>query len=245
MKRILLVALLIMIAALTGCTSGLSHGDRTSDDTHAFLLEITQLTDQIESDTPAKGEAFLVIKYTVENLLNQQDVPRQWTDQLKLEAEDETYEPVMLDSLADQMWETSLAANESMTGYIVYTVPCGDDTDDDDEDEVDIENFKLTLTFPVSGNEEVYEFRPIDRRIGVNADYVLTRLEQIARTKRIPVIGGLLASISSAPIRHLGIELVPEEEIDGLLEETEDLSEDAARAVVEDYLATHGRGQLE
>lgn len=233
MKRMLLVALLIMLAALTGCTSGLAHGDSTSDDAHTFVLHITQLTDQIESDTPPEEEVFLVIKYEVENLRNQQDSQRQWTDQLKLEAEEEIYEPTLLDSLADQMWETALAANESMTGYIVYTVPD------------DIEDFKLTLTFPVSGNEEVYEFRPVDRRIGVNADYVLTRLEQIARTKRIPVIGSLLASLSSAPIRHLGIVLVPEEEIDGLLEETEDLSEDAKRALVEEYLVTQGHGLLE
>ena len=243
MKRILLVALLIVLASLTGCTSGLSHGDRTSDDTHAFLLDITQLTDQIESDTPPEGEVFLVIKYTVENLLNQQDSQRQWTDQLKLEAEEETYEPILLDSLADQMWATELSAGEAKTGYIVYTVPCGDDNEGDDEG--DIENFKLTLTFPVSGNEAVYDFRPVDRRTGVNADYVLTRLEQIARTKRIPVIGGLLASISSAPIRHLGIILVPEEEIDHLLEQTEDLSEEARKALVEDYLLTHGHGLLE
>ncbi|UCB43266.1 MAG: DUF4352 domain-containing protein [Dehalococcoidales bacterium] len=233
MKRILLVALLIMLAALTGCTSGLMHGDRTSDDAHAFLLHITQVMDQIETDTPPEDEVFLVVKYEIENLRNQQDSPRQWTDQLKLEADEEIYEPTLLDSLVDQMWETLLSANEAMTGYIVYTVPD------------DIEDFKLTLTFPVSGNEEVYDFRPVDRRIGVNADYVLTRLEQIERTKRIPVIGGLLASLSSAPIRHLGIILVPEEEINELLEDIEDLSEDATRAVVEDYLVTHGHGLLE
>ena len=233
MKRIFVTTLIITLLMLTGCTSGLTPGNETSDDTHSFLLEICQITDTIESDTPPEGEVFLVIKYTVKNLLNQQDSQRQWTDQLKLEAEEETYNPILLDSLDNQMWETSLSANESVTGYIVYTVPD------------DIEDFKLTLTLPVSGNEAVYEFRPVDRRIGVNADYVLTRLEQIQRTKRIPVIGGLLASLSSAPIRHLGIILVPEEEIDELLENIEDLSEDATRAQVEDYLATHGHGLLE
>ncbi len=233
MKRTFLTTLIITLVMLTGCTSGLTPGNETSDDTHSFLLISGQITDIIEPDTPPAGDVFLVIKYEVANLRGQQDSRCQWTDQLKLEAEDEIYEPILLDSLADQMWETSLAANEAMTGYIAYIVP--------DE----IEDFKLTLTFPVSGNEAVYEFRPIDRRIGVNADYVLTRLEQIARTKRIPVIGGLLASISSAPIRHLGIILVPEEEIDGLLEQTEDVSEDAARVIVEEYLVTHGHGLLE
>jgi len=234
MKRILLVTLLITLAALTGCASGLGHGGRASDDAHAFLLDLTQLTDQIESEVPPKDEVFLVIKYSIENLRNQPDSLRQWTDQLKVEVDEETYHPVWVDSLADQMWETTLAAGEvTESGYIVYTVPD------------DIEDFKLTLTFPVSGNEEVFECRPVDRRIGVNADYVLTRLEQIARTKRIPVIGGLLASISSAPIRHLGIILVPEEDINGLLEDIKDLSEDATTVVVEEYLTTHGHGQLE
>jgi hypothetical protein len=233
MKRILLVALLIVLATLTGCTSGLTPGEETSDDIHSFLLISCQITDIIEPDTPPAGDVFLVVKYEVKNLRDQPDSWCQWTDQLKLEADGEIYEPVLLDSLADQMWETSLAANEAKTGYIVYIIP--------DE----IENFKLTLTFPVSGKETVYEFRPVDRRIGVNADYVLTRLEQIARTKRIPVIGGLLASISRAPIRHLGIVLVPEEEIDELLEETKDVSEDAARVIVEEYLITHEHGLLE
>ena len=233
MKRIFLTTLIITLVMLTGCASGLTPGNETSDDTHSFLLEICQITDIIESDTPPEGEVFLVIKYTVKNLRDQLDSQRWWTDQLKLEAEEETYNPILLDSLANQMWETSLAANEAMTGYIVYIVPD------------DIEDFKLTLTFPVSVNEAVYEFRPVDRRIGVNADYVLTRLEQIQRTKRIPLIGGLLTSLSSAPIRHLGIILVPEEDIDELLEQTEDLSEDATRVVVEEYLVTHGHGLLE
>lgn len=234
MKRIILVALLITLAALTGCASGLGHGGRASDDTHAFLLNLTQLTDQIESEVPPKDEVFLVIKYSIENLRSQPDTLRQWTDQLKVEVDEETFHPVWVDSLADQMWETTLAAGEvTEPGYIVYTVPD------------DIEDFKLTLTFPVSGNEEVFECRPVDRRIGINADYVLTRLEQMERTKRIPVIGGLLASISSAPIRHLGIILVPEEDINGLLEDIKDLSEDATTVVVEEYLTTHGHGQLE
>ncbi len=222
-----------MLIALTGCTSALSHGSESSDDTHSFLLHLGQVTDQVDTEFPGEDEVFLIIKYEVENLSSQDDSLRQWTDYIEIVEDEEIYEPVLLEGLADQMWETTLSAGESKTGYIAYTVPD------------DFEDFDLTFTFPVSGNEELYVFRPVDRRIGVNADFVLTRLDQIVRTKGIPIIGGLLASISGAPIRHLGVMLVPEEEIDDLLEQTEDLSEEARRALVEDYLLTHGHGLLE
>lgn len=233
MKRVLLVALVIMLAALTGCTSALSHGSESSDDVHMFLLHIGQITDQVDTEFPDEGEVFLIIKYEVENLSNQDDSPRQWTGQIEIEADEETYEPVWLDALENQMWETTLSAGEARTGYIAYAVPD------------DFEDFDLTFTFPVSEDEVLYVFRPVDRRISENADFVITRLEQIRKTKRIPVIGGLLAAISGAPIRHLGVLLVPEEEIDDLLEQTEDLSEEARKAFVEDYLLTHGHGLLE
>lgn len=233
MKRILLATLIIMLIALTGCTSALSHGTERSDDTHMFLLHIGQITDQVYSEFPGEDEVFLIIKYEVENLHSQDDSQRQWTDQIEIEADDETYEPVLLDALPDQMWETTLTAGESRTGYIAYTVPD------------DFEDFDLTFTFPVSEEEVLYVFRPVDRRIGENADFVLIRLDQIERTKRIPLIGGLLASISGAPIRHLGVMLVPEEEIDDLLEQTHDLPEETRKALVEGYLLTHGHGLLE
>jgi hypothetical protein len=233
MKRILLAILVIMLAVLTGCTSALSHGGESSDDTHKFLLHLGQITDQVDTEFPDEGEVFLIIKYEVENLSNQDDSQRQWTDYIKIEADEDIYEPVWLDALADQMWETTLAAGEARTGYIAYTVPD------------DFEDFDLTFTFPVSGDEVLYVFRPVDRRIGVNADFVLTRLDQIERTKRIPLIGSLLAAISGAPIRHLGVMLVPEEEIDDMLEQTKDLSEEARRAFVEEYLITHEHGLLE
>ncbi|HEY41669.1 MAG TPA: hypothetical protein G4O18_07395 [Dehalococcoidia bacterium] len=233
MKRILLPTLIIILFALTGCTSALSHGAESSDDAHKFLLHIGQVTDQLDTDYPGEGKVFLIVKYEIENLRNQDDSQRQWTDQIKIEVDEETYEAVWLDSLADQMWETALSARETRTGYIAYTIP-------DDFEDVD-----LTFIFPVSEEEVLYVFRPVDRRIGVNADFVLTRLDQIERTKRIPVIGGLLAAISGASIRHLGEILVPEEEIDDLLEQTEGLSEEARRVLVEDYLLTHGHGQLE
>jgi hypothetical protein len=233
MKRIFLAILVIMLIALTGCTSALSHGSESSDDAHKFILHIGQVTDQVDTEFPDEGEVFLIIKYEIENLQNQDDSQRQWTDYIKIEADDETYEPVLLGTLDDQMWETTLSTGEAETGYIAYAVPD------------DFEDFDLTFTFPVSEEEVLYVFRPVDRRIGVNADFVITRLDQIARTKRIPVIGGLLASISGAPIRHLGEELVPEEEIDALLEDTQDLSEEARKAMVEEYLLTHGHGLLE
>jgi len=233
MKRILLAALVIMLVALTGCTSALSHGSESNDEAHKFLLVLGQVTDQVDSEFPGEEEVFLIIKYEVENLQNQDDSLRQWTDYIEIEADEETYEPVLLEGLPDQMWETTLAAGEAKTGYIAYTVPD------------DFEDFDLNFTFPESGSEVQYVFRPVDRRIGVNADFVLERLNQIERTKRIPVIGGLLASISSAPIRHLGVLLVPEEEINDLLDETSELSEEARKAFVEDYLLTHGHGLLE
>lgn len=233
MKRILLAILVVMLAVLTGCTSALSHGAESSDDAHKFLLDLGQITDQVDTEFPDEGEAFLIIKYEVENLRNQDDSQRQWTDYIKIEAEEETHEPVLLNALANQMWETTLSAGETKTGYIAYAVP------------EDFEDFDLTFTFPVSGDEALYVFRPVDRRIEVNADFVITRLDQIERTKRIFLIGGLLASVSGAPIRHLGEILVPEDEIDDLLEQTQDLSEEARKVIVEEYLLTHGHGLLE
>ena len=233
MKRILLVAMLIILGLSAGCSSALTHGDRTSDDSHAFLLHITQIADQIDQDSTPEGDVFLVVKYEIENLGNQMDPQRQWTDQIRLEAGDDLYEPIPVESLTNEMWGTSLLAGEAKTGYIAYIVPD------------DVEDFKLTFTFPDSGNEVVYKFRPVDRRISENAKHVLTRLEQIEKTERIPVIGGLLASLSSAPIRYLGTVLVPEEEISQLLEQTRDLSEDAKRALVEGYLLARGHGKLE
>ncbi len=233
MKRILLAILVVMLATLTGCTSALSHGAESRDDAHKFLLDLGQVTDQVDTEFPDEGEVFLIIKYEVENLRNQDDSQRQWTDYIKIEADEETYEPVLLNALANQMWETTLSAGETKTGYIAYAVPD------------DFEDFDLTFSFPVSGDEALYVFRPVDRRIEVNADFVITRLDQIERTKRIFLIGGLLASISGAPIRHLGEILVPEDEIDDLLEQTHDLSEEARKVIVEEYLLTHGHGLLE
>ncbi len=233
MRRVLLASILILLTAATGCSSALTHGDVTADDAHAFRLHTTQVTEKINGTSAPEEKAFLVIKYEVENLGTAQDARRQWTDQMKLELDDEVFEPVQMDPLEGEMWSTTLAAGQAETGYVAFVVP--DDVDD----------FKLTVTLPESDSEEIFEFRPADRRIGVNADFVITRLEQIERTKRIPVIGGVLASFSSAPVRYLGTILVPEDEIPDLLERTSDLSEEARKDLVKDYLREHGQGELE
>jgi len=232
-KRTLLTAMIITLAACAGCTSAISYGVRTSDDAHSFLLESTQVIDKIDENAAPEEEVFLVIKYEVENLGSQNDSLRRWTDQMKLEADEEQFEPVLVDNLDGQLWETSLQAGGKESGYIAFMVP------------EEITDFKLTLTFPVSGNEEVYDFRPVDKRIGVNVDYVLTRLEQIERTRRIWLIGKPLAAFSSSPIRYLGTILVPKDEIPDLMEQTEGLWEEAKRAVIEDYLVERGHCRLE
>ncbi len=233
MKHILLVIMVIMLGAATACTSALTSGDKTSDDAHAFLLQSTQIIDKIDETIAPEGESFLVIKYEVKNLRSQNDSDRQWTDQIKLEADDEYYDPTLIETLDDQLWETSLLQNETKTGYMAFIVP------------EDIHDFKLTFTFPTSDTEVTYDFRPIDKRTSVNADHVFTRLEQIERTKRIPLIGGFLATFSSSPVRYLGVILVPEEEIAQLIEQTDGLDEDAKRAAIEDYLVANGLCRLE
>jgi hypothetical protein len=233
MTKILLVAMIAVLVMSTACSSGLSRGDPTSDDSHRFLLHNVQIIDKLDGDTPDEGNTFLIIKYEVENLHSQRDAQRQWSEQIVLASGEDFFDPVPLTSLDNELWQTTLAAGESRTGYIAYAVP----------DEVG--DFKLTLTLPVSGTESVYDFRPVDIRISANADFVLNRLEQIKRTRGIPLIGGLLASFTSSPIRYLGTVLVPEEEIDQMLEDTEALSEDARLAAIGDYLLSHGHGKLE
>jgi len=229
----LLVALIIMLGASAGCSSALSPDDRTSDDIHAFSIQNVQIIDKIDEAVAPEGEAFLVIKYEIENLQSQDDSFWQWTDQLELEANEEYYDPTFIETLDGQLWATSLLKNEKKAGYIAFTVP------------EDIRDFKLTFTLPTSQTEAIYKFRPIDKRISINADSILTRLEQIERTKRIPLIGGPLASFSSSPIRYLGTILVPEDEIPELMDQTVGLDEDAKRQVIEDYLIAHGLCRLE
>lgn len=233
MKRFLLVIMIIILGAATACTSALSQGDRSSDVSHIFTLLSAQTIGKIDEAIAPEGDVFLVIKYRVENLRSGDDARREWTGQIKLEANEEQYQPTLVETLDNQMWATSLSAKEKQSGYIAFTVP------------EEIHDFNLTFTFPTSGTEETYRFRPADKRIGVNADYVLTRLEQIERTKRIWIIGRPLAAFSSSPIRYLGTILVPKEEISGLMERTEGLSGDARKAAIEDYLVEHGHCRLE
>ena len=233
MKRIFLTAMAVMLLATTGCTSALTHGDRTSDDTHAFLLLSSQTIGKIDETVAADETTFLVIKYEVENLQSKDDTERLWTDQIEVAADEEYYDPTLIESLNGQLWETSLLKNEKQSGYMAFIVP------------EEISDFTLTVTFPTSQTEESYDFRPVDKRVSVNVDYVYTRLEQIARTRRIVLIGGMLSALSSAPIRYLGVILVPEDEIDGLLEDTDGLDEEAKRVVIEEHLIKAGHCRLE
>ena len=225
--------MIIMLGASTSCSPALSHGDKTSDNAHSFLIHSTQIIDKIDEDVAPEGEAYLVIKYEIENLQTQNDSNRRWTDQITLGADTEYYDLTFIKSLDNQLWETSLLQNQKNSGYIVFTVP------------EDIYRFSLTFTFPNSKNEVNYQFMPNDKRIYANVDYILTKLEQIERTHRIPLIGGSLAAVSSAPIRYLGIILVPEEEVSDLLEQTGTLSDEAKQKVIEDYLLAHGHCRLE
>ncbi len=231
MKRILLAVLIIALGAATACSSALSHGDKTSDNAHSFLIHSTQIIDEIGEDIAPEDQAYLVIKYEVENLQAQNDSTQRWNDQIKLEAGEENYAPTFLDSLDNQLWETQLLAHEKKAGYMAFTVP--DKTFD----------CTLTFTFPTSNTEAAYELKAVDKRVGVSVDWVLTRLGQIENTKRIPLIGRSLALAN--PIRYQGIILVPKEDISQLLEQTNGLPDDAKKAVIEDYLITHGHCRLE
>ncbi|HEX9976321.1 MAG TPA: DUF4352 domain-containing protein [Dehalococcoidales bacterium] len=231
MKRILLAVLIIALGATTACSSALSHGDKTSDNAHSFLIHSTQIIDKIGEDVALEDQAYLVIKYEVENLQAQNDSTRRWADQIKLEASEENYAPTFLDALDNQLWETQLLGHEKKAGYMAFTVP--DKTFD----------CTLTFTFPTSETEAAYELRAVDKRVGVSVDWVLTRLGQIENTKRIPLIGRPLALAN--PIRYQGIILVPKEDISQLLDKTNGLSDDAKKAVIEDYLITHGHCRLE
>ena len=238
MKRILLAIVIIALGASTACSSALSLGQKTSDSAHAFLIHSAQMIDKINGDISPEGKTYLVIKYEIENLQSQNDSHRRWTDQIILEAsgvevKEELCEPTLVEPLDNQLWETSLLPNEVKEGYIVFTAP---------ENALD---FDLTFTFPESGNEVSYDFRYTDKRIKTNVDHVLTKLEQIERGQRIPLIGGVLTAFTSSPIRYLGIILVPEEEVSDLLEQTGSLSDEAKHKVIEDYLLAHGRCNLE
>jgi hypothetical protein len=108
------------------------------------------------------------------------------------------------------------------------------------EDDLD---FTLTFTFPVSGNDMVYELHAVDKRIKMSVDWVIDRLGTIKNNRKIPLIGDALAL--SNPIRYQGVVLVPKADLPQLIEQTEGLSEDSQRTVVEEYLLSHGHCRLE
>ena len=231
MKRILLAIMIIMLGAVTACSSASATGDRSSDDAHAFLIQSAQVIDRIGEDIAPEEEAYLVVKYQIENLKSQKDSLRRWGDQMSLDVKEETYTPSFFSSLDNQLWETSLAEREKQAGYIAFTVP------------EDIFLFKLTFTFPSSDTEVSYDLSAIDKRISATVDWVFDRLRQIENNKKIPLIGEPLAM--STPIRYHGIILVPTEEISALMEQTAGLSENATKEVVEGYLLERGHCCLE
>lgn len=233
MKRVCLAIMIIVLGvSTTACSSTLSLGQRASDDTHTFSISSAQIIDIIGEDTPLEGEVYLVIKYEVGNLRSQNDSLRQWTDQITLETNRVPQEPILIKSLDNQLWETSLLKNQKRTGYIVFTVP------------QESSDFRLIFTFPVSVNVASYDFRPADKRIEVNTEHILTRLEQIKRTQEIPLFGGLFARATSVPIIYGGTILVPEDEVPDLLKQTSNLPDDAKKKVIEDYLSACGHAIL-
>ena len=230
-KRILLAIMILMLGAVTACASALATGDISSDDAHAFLIQSAQVVDRMGEDIAPEDEAYLVVKYQIENLQSEKDSLRRWGDQMMLEVKEESYSPTLISSLDNQLWETSLAEREKKAGYIVFTVP------------EDIFLFKLIFTFPVSETEVSYDLSAVDKRISANVDWVLARLGQIENNKKIPLVGEPLAM--SSPIRYHGIILVPKEDISQLMEQTEGLTENAKKEVIEGYLLEHGHCCLE
>ena len=231
MKYVLLLTCLLLLCSASACSSALSHGDQSADDNHAFLVTSSQILDELGTDTAPEEEAYLVIKYEIENLQSHDDIDRRWVDQITLESRNEYYSPISINSLEDQLWETSLAGHEKRTGYIAFLVPA------------DAFDFTLTFAFPVSGNDIVYELHAVDKRINMSVDWVLDRLRTIENNKKIPLIGKTLAL--SNPIRYQGVVLVPKADLPQLIEQTEGLSEDSQKTVIEDYLLSHGHCRLE
>jgi len=237
MRRILLAIMVIMLGTSTACISGLSLGQETSDNAHSLLIHSAQIIDKINGDISPEGESYLILKYEIENLQNRSDSYQQWTNQIMLETTSggvtNSCESTLIESLDNYLRETLLLPNERKAGYMAFVVP------------EDASSFNLTFTFPYSGKKVSYDLRSTDKRIGVNADYVLMSLGQKERAQKIPLIGGLFAAFTSAPIRYLGVILVPEEEVSQLLEQTRVLPDDAKRKVIEDYLLAHGHCRLE
>lgn len=67
-------------------------------------------------------------------------------------------------------------------------------------------------------------------------DRVKESLEQIQRSRGIPLFGGIVESIHKFPILFEGNEMVPASDIDGLLSQFGNTPEDEQRTLVENYL---------
>jgi len=230
MKRLLLAIMIIVLGITTACSTALSTGDRINDNDHAFLIQSVQIIEKIDNDIAPEGESYLVIKYQIENLQSSNDSPRQWTNNITLEVEEKYYNPTSIESLDNELWDTNLLGLEKKSGYIAFTVP------------EDISNYTLTFTFPTSNTEAIYGLSAVDKRINANVDWVLDKLGKTENTLKLPLFSCLAYSYD---IRYLGVVLVPREEVSQLFEETKGLSEDAKRAVIENYFIANGHCCLE
>ena len=227
MRRVFLMMMVVGIAAFTACGEEevFSLGERVSDDAHAFLAANAHIVDKVGETASPEEYAYLLIGFEVENARGQQDILRDWSDLIQVEdARREECEPISLGALEDQLWNTTLSPSQKEAGTIAFTAPAV------------ARDFRLTFRFPVSETDAIYEFRAEDERIGIRVDVTLQAVEQIERGRRIPVVGRALASFTRAPIRYFGEVLVHEDEVLGLLEQLQGLSQEARRKMTEAYV---------
>jgi len=227
-RRALLVIITIAVVATSTACSGedtIPLGESVSDDAHALQIISASLFDKIGEATPPEEHGYLVIEFQIENTRGQQDASRDWSQQFQVEnTTRKKCGLVNLSGLEGQLWNTTLSAQQIKSGRIAFTTP-----------EKSYE-FKLTFQFPISKTNAIYKFRANDKRIEMYVDHVLEKIEQIERTKGIPVIGGILESLSRSSIRYLNEVLVPEDDISNMLEQLKDLNEEERRTMITDYL---------
>ncbi|MFC1926610.1 DUF4352 domain-containing protein [Chloroflexota bacterium] len=223
-----LLAIIILVMVSSAACSGeetLPLGESASDDAHAFQPLSAKIVDKVGETTPPEDHGYLIIEYWIGNNQGQQDISRDWSQQFQLEdAAGKDCELTSLSELTGQLWNTTLLPEQKESGKMAFITP-----------EKSYE-FRLAFQFPVSGTSAIYTFKADDKRIEMYITHVLEKLEQTESTKGIPVIGGILESLSRSSIRYLGEVLVPEEDIHDLLDHIKGLSDEERRDVIADYL---------